>query len=352
MNQNETDFIKVLKRKKSSYVPLYCPGYPEIDFLDNYINLYKIEIKSSNLILNQKNFEIIKRMGFDSISLWDFRRGEGGYQINNQIRVDGWGRIYKDNWYQWDGVFKNEDIIDDWEYLQFPSKENLTLLEKILPKLKKKLNIVLSLPGLFEKTWQSMGFIYFSRCLKKLNFSLIQKVIDFFSEYIKKLISTLQKIGVDLFLIADDCGYKKNEFISAKLWKKLFFEQYQEIVTSIHNRKNLIILHSDGYISNLMDTFVEIGFDAIQSLEPSAGVDIFHLFEKFTDKICFIGNLDISIHLTFGTISQIKNYVSKLIAKAKQNNVSLIISPTQQINAKVKPENVKIMIETAKKYNV
>lgn len=351
MGQLETDFIKVLKRKATSIVPLYCPGYPEIEFLNKYIDLYKVDVKPSDLTLNQKNLEVIKRIGFDALSLWEFRRGKGGYQVNEQIRVDGWGRVYKDDWYLWDGVFKDENTIDNWEHLQPPSNEDLALLEKMLPKIKKRLDIVLSLPGLFEKTWQSMGFIYFSKCLKNENFSLIYSVIDFFSEYLKKLISILNKVGVDLFLVADDCGYKKNEFISVKLWKKLFFEHYQEIVTSIHNRKNLIILHSDGYISNLMEIFVEIGFDAIQSLEPSADVNIFQLFEKFANKMCFIGNLDNTIHLTYGIENKVKTYVSKLIKKARESKVSLIISPTQQINAKVIPENIKIMIDTTKSYN-
>jgi hypothetical protein len=352
MNQLETDFNKVLKRKKSPNIPIYCPGYPEIAFLNNYTNLYKVEVKSSDLILKKKNFEMIKRIGFDAISLWDFRRGKGGYQIDKQIKVDGWGRVYKNEWYLWDGVFKNENIIDNWEHLHIPSKEDLALLERILPKLKQNLNIILSLPGLFEKTWQSMGFTYFSRCLKRHNFSLIYRVIDFFSDYLKKLILTLQKIGVDLFLVADDCGYKRNEFISSHLWKNLFFKQYQEIVNNIHHKNNLIILHSDGYISNLMDIFVEIGFDAIQSLEPSAGVDIFQLFEKFSSKTCFIGNLDNTIHLSYGTEAQVKTYISKLIRKARENNVNLIISPTQQINARVKPENIKMMIETTKSFNL
>lgn len=346
MDQLETDFIKTLQRKEVSTIPLYCPGYPEIAFLNDYIHLYKINVKPSDLILNQKNFDIIKRLGFNAISLWDYRRGPGGYSLNRQMRVDGWGRIYKKDWYLWDGVFKNESIIDNWDHLHLPTKESLMLLEKMLPQLKQKLDIILSLPGLFEKTWQSMGFSYFSRCLKKENFSLISRVINLFSDYLKKLIIVLQKIGVDLFLIADDCAYKKNEFISTSLWKKLFLEQYQQIVKNVHYKNNLIILHSDGYISNLMDAFVEIGFDAIQGLEPSAGVDIFQLFEKFTNQICFIGNLDMANHLIFGSIPQVKSYVIKLMTSAKKNHVSLIVSPTQQINIRVKPENINIMIET------
>jgi len=213
MNQLETDFVKTLKKEKPNSVPIYCPGYPELDFLKNFQDLYNIESNPTNLILIEKNYAIIKKIGFDAISLWDFRRGKGGYRINKQVRVDGWGRIYKNDWYLWDGVFKDEKTIDNWEHLQLPSKESLRLLEKFLPKLKNELNIVLSLPGLFEKTWQSMGFIYFSKCLKKNNLSIIQKVVDFFSDYIKNLILTLKNIGVELFLIADDCGYKNNEFI-------------------------------------------------------------------------------------------------------------------------------------------
>ncbi|MFX0018170.1 MAG: uroporphyrinogen decarboxylase family protein [Promethearchaeota archaeon] len=350
MNQLETDFVKTLKKETTDSVPIYCPGYPELDFLKSYQDLYNIEIDPTKFILIEKDYDIIKKMGFDAISLWDFRRGKGGYQINKQVRVDGWGRIYKNDWYFWDGVFKDEKTIDNWEHLKLPSKESLRLLEKFLPKLKHELSIALSLPGLFEKTWQSMGFIYFSKCVKKNNLSFIQKVVDFFSDYIKSLISTLEHIGVELFLVADDCGYKNNEFIPKSMWKRLFFENYYDIVNSIHNHNKLVILHSDGYISNLIDTFIEIGFDGIQSLEPSAGVNIFSLFKRFMNRICFIGNLDISF-LAFGTPVQIKNYVIKLLSKAKETTTPLIVSPTQQINAIAKPENIRTMIETVKSYN-
>ncbi len=351
MNQLETDFIKTLKKEKTDSVSIYCPGYPELNFLKRYQDLYNIKIGPANLTLIEKNYDIIKKMGFDAISLWDFRRGKGGYRKNEQVRIDGWGRIYKNDWYLWDGVFKDDKTIDNWEHLQLPSKESLRLLEKFLPKLKKELIVVLSLPGLFEKTWQSMGLIYFSKCIKKSNFSFIQKVADFFSDYIKSLISTLENIGVELFLIADDCGYKNHEFIPKIMWKRLFFEKYYDIVNSIHSHNKLVILHSDGYISNLIDLFIDVGFDAIQSLEPSAGVDIFSLFKEFKNRICFIGNLDISF-LAYGTPIQIKNYVIKLISKAKETTTPLIISPTQQIDAIVKPENIRIMIETAKNYNL
>ena len=183
MDDKKSNFLKALSKKITDTIPLYCTGYPESEFLRKYMRTYKIESeKDENLILKNKDYSIIKQMGFDAISIWDFRRSiEGGYKINNDLRVDGWGRIYKENWYQNDGIFKNEKILEEWEHLTLPSKKDLELL-KNFTSVKSKIAPVLSLPGLFEKTWQSMGLFYFSKCLKN-KISFIEKVIDYFSNY-------------------------------------------------------------------------------------------------------------------------------------------------------------------------
>ena len=114
MTSQRNNFIEVLLKESKTPVPLYCTGYPEIKFIDKYIKCYKLETNNTDHILNSKNFDIIKQMGFDAISLWDFRRAEGGYLLDDQRRVDGWGRIYKGEWYSWEGVFRNEKILEDF----------------------------------------------------------------------------------------------------------------------------------------------------------------------------------------------------------------------------------------------
>lgn len=353
MVEEKSVFLNVLSKNITNNVPLYCTGYPEFEFIRKYTQAYGIQSeKDENLILKDKNYSIIKDMGFDAISVWDFRRGPGGYKLNNELRVDGWGRIYKENWYLNDGVFKDLNIMQNWQHLTLPSKQNIALLNKFLIQTKSilKLDIILSLPGLFEKTWQSLGFLYFAKSLKKgSNIELIRGIIEFFSTYIQKLITTLHRAGAEIFLIADDCGYKTREFLPKKTWKDLFLKEYMKIVDLIHNKNNFVIIHSDGYISNIIDVFIDIGFDAVQSLESSAGNDIISLFQNYKSKITFIGNLDVS-ELIFGTPEQVKKYVIKLINKARKYNSLLIVSPTQQINAKVKPENIKAMIDTTKKF--
>ncbi len=346
MGPQRNNFIKVLLKESNTLVPLYCTGYPELEFIDNYIKQYNITPTLPEIILNNKDYSIIKNMGFDAISLWDFRRGEGGYSIDDQKRVDSWGRIYKGEWYLWDGVFKNEKVVEEWNYLKLPSKEKLLNLKDFLRNEKNDLHYVLSLPGLFEKTWQSMGFYYFAKALKK-NIEFVKNVIFFFSDYVKKLIKVLQDTGAQTFLIADDYGYKNRTFIPREVWLQLFSKKYEDIIKCIHEKNQNIIIHSDGYISDMIRVFIDLGFDAVQSLEPNSGVDIFNLFKKFQNQICFIGNIDMSL-LSFGTPQQVRNYVTKLIQKSKKYNCSLVISPTHQINLQCTPKNINTMIETTK----
>ncbi len=348
MQSQKNNFLKALSKESVAQVPLYCTGYPELEFIDNYIKHYNLKLNKMDSILNDKNYSIIEQMGFDAISLWDFRKGEGGYTLDNQRRVDGWGRVYKGEWYMWDGVFKNKIIVRNWKHLNLPSKKKLKLLKDLLDKKTGKLEYVISLPGLFEKTWQSMGFVYFAKSLKK-NINLVESVVNFFSDYVKALIKALQHTGAKTYLIADDYGYKNRTFIPREIWRLLFSDKYKEIINIVHERKKKIIIHSDGYISDMIENFIDLGFDAVQSLEPNAGVDIFTLFKEFQNQICFIGNLDISL-LSFGTSQQVKDYIIKLINKACKYNCSLIVSPTQQINPKCKLENINTMIQTTKRF--
>lgn len=348
-----TNFMKVLSGELTSSIPLYCTGYPDSEFISRFKTQYPLTSNDNELYLNDLDYSLISSMGFDAISLWDFRRGKGGYKISDDLYVDGWGRIKnKNNWYLWDGIFKNKPMIDSWNHLNLPSRKSLENLSKFLHETKYKQTIepVLSLPGLFEKTWQSMGFTFFSKMLKK-NIEFITYVTHFFLNYLKKLTSELLKTGVVLFLIADDCGYNNRSFIPTSVWKQLFFGSYREIVTIIHKGKGKVILHSDGYITDLIPIFIDLGFDGIQSLEPSAGVDIFQLFKQFSDKICYIGNLDMTL-LSFGTQADVKDYVEALINVSRKSHAPLIISPTQQLDKSCKPENVKIMIDCTKKFKL
>ncbi|MBY8982482.1 MAG: hypothetical protein KGD57_06020, partial [Candidatus Lokiarchaeota archaeon] len=105
INEN-SDFIKSLMKIKTDNISVYCTGFPEENFMNIYQKKYNIySDRNKDFFLKKKDYSLIKNIGFNAISIWDFRRGEGGYFLknqNNKLKVDGWGRIYKNNWYTWD----------------------------------------------------------------------------------------------------------------------------------------------------------------------------------------------------------------------------------------------------------
>ena len=345
---SKESFKEALTKSVPDAVPLYCTGYPDQEFMFHFLERYDLPIEQgSDLILNKKNYSLIARMGFDAISLWDYRRGPGGYRLNNDLRVDGWGRIYKGNWYQNDGVFKDKEILKEWKHLCLPPQKDLNHLQSILPGLEKLIVPVLSIPGLFEKTWQSMGLRSFSRYLLT-NIDYLHQVVDFFYQYVMNLLPALIEAGVQYFLIADDCGYKQRTFLSPQYYRDLFANPYISLVRYIHDQGGRVILHSDGNITDFVEIFINLGFDGLQSLEPNAGVDIFSLFQQYNSQICFIGNLDVSTLLYYGTPSQIIDYVNHLIIKSRESCSPLIISPTQQISIHIDPANIRALIDATK----
>ena len=67
MPQYKSDFFSILSKEPIDQIPLYCTGYPELAFIENYIKHYDFKINQNNCILNDKNYDVIDQMGFDAI---------------------------------------------------------------------------------------------------------------------------------------------------------------------------------------------------------------------------------------------------------------------------------------------
>ena len=55
-----------------------------------------------------------------------------------------------------------------------------------------------------------------------------------------------------------------------------------------------------GRIWEISDYFIKAGYDAYESIQPTAGMDIGEVKEKYGDGICLLGNVDCSQLLPFG----------------------------------------------------
>ena len=92
-----------------------------------------------------------------------------------------------------------------------------------------------------------------------------------------------------------------------------------------------------------------MGFDGLQSLQPSANMDLARIKKRYGDRICLMGNIDIDYTLPFGNAAEVKEAVIKALRIAGPGG-GYILSSSNVLTRDVPAENAKTMYETAERY--
>jgi uroporphyrinogen decarboxylase len=109
-----------------------------------------------------------------------------------------------------------------------------------------------------------------------------------------------------------------------------------------------IVQHSCGYIDKNLPDMVDAGLSCIQALEPAAGVDLAYLKKSLGDRLSFMGGIDSSRALNFGTAEDIVQEVKRCI-KAAGYNGGYFVGPSHNIlNASW--ENIKVLRDAIEKF--
>lgn len=121
----------------------------------------------------------------------------------------------------------------------------------------------------------------------------------------------------DAVLVAHDFGHKTGPFLSPTMFREFFLEANRGRVRRIkENKGKKVILHSCGNVLSYMNFFVDIGFDAYQSIQASAGMDICELKRECGHKITLWGGVALE-NLVSGTAEDVRRDVRRSMACAK-----------------------------------
>jgi hypothetical protein len=199
-------------------------------------------------------------------------------------------------------------------------------------------------PGIFENSWQPMGFVEFtSFVFEKPDF--IRRVVAFYTELLLQHLEAVMQSGTEVILMGDDLGQKTGPMMRPKLIEDLFGEGYRRAAALVHSRNKKLIFHSCGNVYPLLDKFVDWGFDGLITLEPTAGMDLGKVRERVGHKLVLVGNLDVSHLLVHGTREEIDAAVIQAIRAAAPGG-GYILSPSHS-HAGVDSTRLQWMVEAA-----
>jgi len=140
----------------------------------------------------------------------------------------------------------------------------------------------------------------------------VLRLNDMVVDMLLKVIDNYAAIGADGVTFAEDWGTQDRLLISPKMWRELFKPSFEVLVGRAHSHGMHVLMHSCGYIYDIIPDLIEVGIDALQLDQPELmGVE--RLGEDFGGKITFWSPVDIQKVMQTGDEHLIKEEAKKMI---------------------------------------
>lgn len=249
-----------------------------------------------------------------------------------------------------EGLIKSEADWEAWNkrpLLALPERTN-SVFSDIVRKYGSRLFIFGFVTyGIFENVWQSMGFERFIVASRKEK-GFIARMIRFYEDLHCMLLEALADAGVPAAVYTDDLAYKSGPMLNPRTMDELFGDSYRRLAETAHALGIKLVMHSCGNVTSLLEWFADCGFDAVQSLEPTAGVTLKEAKALVGDRLCLIGNIDVSEVLVSGTREDVFEAVREAVQDAGPGG-GLILSPAHN-HSGVSVECLRWMLEAVREY--
>lgn len=122
---------------------------------------------------------------------------------------------------------------------------------------------------------------------------LMMAWFDRYAEWLCGLVDSCVEVGVDIVTLSDDWGSNEVMLFSPGMWRRMIKPFAGRVVKHARERGVPVNLHSDGYIMDIMDDLVEMGYTMLHPLQESAGMDPKTVKTQYGDKFIIYGSLDV-----------------------------------------------------------
>jgi len=156
--------------------------------------------------------------------------------------------------------------------------------------------------------------------------------------------------GADAIQLCVDYGTKNGPWLSPEMFRKFVKPALKRHVDAFRKKGAFVVLHSDGYIMQILEDVVDAGVNAYQGIDVVAGMDLREVKERFGDKICLVGNVDPRI-IEYGTKEDVAREVDRCLRDGARGG-GYILSTSANVSTETNVENFVFMLEYAKKRGV
>jgi len=177
---------------------------------------------------------------------------------------------------------------------------------------------------------------------------LINLVTDFHVEHGLKLMDQ----GVDALWVGDDFGSQTGLLFSREMFREIWKPAYVRMCESFRRKDPgiTLILHCDGAVSELMDDFIDIGFQVFNPVQPGVpGHGPQEMKDGWGGRISFWGAIDQQELLPVGSDDELEKDIADKISILGKGG-GYVVAPAHILQPDVSPERVKTFVELCRKH--
>ena len=102
----------------------------------------------------------------------------------------------------------------------------------------------------------------------------VHRLARIVTDYKKRIFERAAALGVDVLLTGDDYANRKAPLMSPTHFRQFCLPYLKEMIDTAHRCGKPFIKHTDGNLWPILDDLVDAGIDALDPIEPIAGMDI------------------------------------------------------------------------------
>jgi len=125
--------------------------------------------------------------------------------------------------------------------------------------------------------------------------ALIEEMIEHLTFFYSTIAAKIFKTGIQLdwVMFWEDMCYNHGPLLSPDMYAKYCLPFYRTMIEMImrHNVK-VIMLDSDGQISDLIPLWLEVGINVMHPMEVAAGMDVRKIRRQYGNQVRFLGGID------------------------------------------------------------
>jgi len=291
------------------------------------------------LVSIEEQVQIARAIGQDAVTLWMFGPHPRVRDSGGSLRCLADGELR--TWEQLESLvpYTDEEIR---EFVN-PVRQALDAVEGT------DVGVSVACGGpIWQKAWQLVGFEEFmSRTLSDLEF--VQRLLVHTAEPGVRAAQILCEFPLTFFMVADNISTTKGPWINPAMLKSLWRPWAEETIAPAKTKGIPLMLNTDGRLDWVLDDIVEMGFDAINPVDPN-GNDIFEVKKRCGDRLCLVGGIGQYWPLATGSQDDVDRDVREHIARLRGGG-GYVVSSSHDIGENVIPENWAAMIHAVDKHS-